>query len=116
LCYYAQVHWIISNVIFNIFEDFAPMEKEKEVNIGDVVKYLSRAFSKATAKATSTIGARAHRFKNQNGDWETTPLYDYQVKFCYLINDIERGPRYIATKSIQRANALIADLEAEGSK
>ena len=40
----------------------------------------------------------------------------YQVKFCYLINDIERGPRYIATKSIQRANALIADLEAEGSK
>jgi len=89
---------------------------EKEINIGEVVKYLSRAFSKAAAKATSTIGGRAHRFKDRNGKWDTTPLYNYQVDFCYLIDDIQRGARYISTKSIQRANELIAELEAESNK
>ena len=87
---------------------------EKEINIDEVVKYLSRAFSKAAAKAADTIGGRSQRFKNKSGQWETTPLYDYQVDFCYLIDNIQRGPRYIATKSIQKANDLIADLEAEG--
>jgi len=90
---------------------------EKEINIDEVVKYLSRAFSKATVKAVDAIGLRAHRFKDQKSDkWESTPLYDYQVEFCYLVDNIQRGPRYIATKSIQRANELIAELEAEGSK
>jgi len=89
---------------------------EKEINIDDVIKYLSRAFSKATTKAASTIGVRAHRFKEHDGSWATTPLYDYQVDFCHLINNINKGPRYIAIKNIQRANELIAELEAEGSK
>jgi len=89
---------------------------EKEINIGDVVKYLSRAFSKAAIKSASVIGVRAHRFKDRNGNWATTPLYDYQVEFCHLINNIQRCPRYIATKSIQRANELIAELEAESNK
>jgi hypothetical protein len=86
---------------------------EKEINIGEVVRYLSRAFSKAAAKAADNIGNRSYRFINKDDEWETTPMYDYQVEFCYLIDSIERGPRYIATKSIQRANDLIAALEAE---
>lgn len=90
---------------------------EKEINVDDVIKYLSRAFSKAASKAAGTVGTRAHRFKEQkSGRWETTPLYDYQVDFCYLIHNISTGPRYIATKNIQRANELIAELEAECSK
>ena len=89
---------------------------EKEINLDDVTKYLSRAFSKAAVKAAETIGPRALRSKNKrSGLWETTPMYDYQVDFCYLMNNIQHGPRYISTKSIQWANELIARLEAEGS-
>lgn len=89
---------------------------EKEINLNDVTNYLSRAFSKASIKAAETIGARAHRTKNpRTGLWETTPMYDYQVSFCYLMDNIQRGPRYISTKSIQYANELIAEMESEGS-
>jgi len=87
---------------------------EREINIEDVIKYLSRAFSKASSKAGDVIGSKAVRTKNkENGTWETTLMYDYQVDFCYLIDNIRRGPRYISTKSIQLANELIAKLEAE---
>lgn len=87
---------------------------EKEINLDDVIKYLSRAFSKAAFKASGEIGTRAHRFKEKiTGNWETTRMYDYQIEFCYLVDNIKRGPRYISTKSIQLANELIAQLETE---
>lgn len=87
---------------------------EREVNLDDVVKYLSRAFSKAAAKATKVIGNKAFRvYDKRKGVFTTTTLYDYQVEYCYLMNDIRRAPRYISTKSIQRANELIAELEQE---
>ncbi len=90
---------------------------EREINIEDVVKYLSRAFSKAATKAGEIVGSEAIRTKNKkSGRWETTTMYDYQVNFCYLINNIQRGPRYISTKSIQEANELIAKLELEVDK
>jgi len=86
---------------------------EKEINTADVVKYLSRAFSKAAASVSDKVGTRALRVKDRNGRWVTTLLYDYQVEFCYLIDDIQRCPKYITTKNIQKANDLIAELEAE---
>jgi len=89
---------------------------EREINIDDVVKYLSRAFMKASVKSAGTIGVRAHRSKDKNGNWRTTPMYDYQVEFCYLMDNITRGPRYISAKSIQLANELIAKLDGEFSK
>lgn len=90
---------------------------EREINIEDVIKYLSRAFSKAAAKAADFIGSKAIRTKNkESGEWETTVMYDYQVDFCYLIDNIRHGPRYISTKSIQVANELIAKLEEEADK
>lgn len=89
---------------------------EKEINLGDVIKYLSRAFAKATSKASNSVNTRALRVMNKRtGQWENTLLYEYQVDFCYLMDNIKRGPRYISTKSIQRANELIAELEAEAS-
>lgn len=85
---------------------------EKEINVNDVVKYLSRAFSKATAKAADVIGTQAFRMKNKDtNEYETSLLYDYQVEFCYLIDDIQRGPKYIVAKKIQMANELIAEIE-----
>lgn len=101
------------NANIHIFKEYS---MEKEINLDDVTKYLSRAFSKAAAKAAESIGSRALRTKDKrSGTWETTPMYDYQVEFCYLINNIQHGPRYISTKSIQWANELIAKLEIEGS-
>lgn len=86
---------------------------ERDINVADVVKYLSRAFSRATHYAANQIGSRATRSLQPNGViLETTKLYDYQVEFCYLIDNIMRGPRYIATKNIQYANELIAEIES----
>lgn len=91
------------------------MEREnKEINLDDVVKYLNRAFSKAAYKASGNIGKSAVRFKDDNGDWDTTTLYDYQVDFAYLIHKIQRDIHYSSRKAaIQAANDLIKQLESE---
>ncbi len=93
------------------------MEREyREINVDDVVKYLSRAFLKASIKSAGTIGNKAIRTKTRSGDFETTPMYEYQVDFCHLIDQIQRGPNYMCTKNIYLANNLIARLEAESDK
>jgi len=97
--------------MFNLFRR-SSME-EKEINIGEVVKYLNRAFSRATYKASATLGKAARRSKNKAGEWETTPLYDYQVEFCYLIDEIQRAPKYISTKAIQKAYELLEEIERD---
>ncbi len=86
---------------------------EREINLDDVVKYLNRAFSKAAYKASGALGKSAIRFQQGNGAWETTSLYDYQVDFCYLINQIQREPTYASRKAIQHANDLIRELDDE---
>ncbi len=86
---------------------------EKEINLNDVVKYLNRAFSKAAYRASDVLGKSAVRFQDEQGQWDTTTLYDYQVDFAYLINKIQREPTYASRKAIQAANDLIRDLEAE---
>lgn len=76
-------------------------EPRKKINVEQVVKYLSHAFSKAQQKAFPQIGN-----KNARG----TALHRFQVDFCYLIDHIERGPAYIAPKKISEANELIEAL------
>ena len=86
---------------------------EREINLDEVVKYLSHAFVRAVAK--SGVGStRGTRTKQRNGEYSTTKLYDYQVEFCYIMDNVTRGPRYISTKNIQLANELIERLENEG--
>lgn len=85
--------------------------QQKEINTADVVRYLRRAFSRAAEQAAPAIGNKAVR--TVNGKVDPTALYHYQVDFCYLIDNIERGPAYIAPKFIQEANELIARLNAE---
>lgn len=88
---------------------------DKKINIEQVVNYLNHAFAKASAKAAPNIGYKALRTVTR-GTVETTPLYDYQVEFSYLINEIQRGPIYIVPKLIQDANDLILKLEQEEKK
>ncbi len=88
------------------------MPHDQKINIDHVVRYLSHAFAKAQSKAQSKIGNKALRTVVK-GKVTTTTLYDYQIRFSYLIDDIQRGPTYIAPKKIQEANELIAKLDGE---
>lgn len=93
-------------------KEYNKVDKDKEINIDEVVKYLNRAFSRATYSSSSVLGNKAIRFKNKDKVWETTSLYDYQVEFCYIIDEIQRSPKYIAVKAIQKAYALIREVES----
>lgn len=81
-----------------------PRPEERKINTEQVVSYLSHAFMRAMQKATHQISNRNHK---------GTCLYRYQTEFCYLIDEIQRGPEYILPKVIQDANALIVALERE---
>ena len=81
-----------------------PRPEEKKINTEQVVAYLSHAFSRAAQKVAQQVGNRNHK---------GTKLYQYQVDFCYLVDEIQRGPAYILPKVIQDANQLIVALEKE---
>jgi len=85
---------------------------EKEINIDEVIKYLSHAFVRAVSKS-GLRSTRATRSKQRNGGFTTTKLYDYQVDFSYIMDNITRAPRYSSTQSIQQANDLIDRLGKE---
>lgn len=87
-------------------------QDQQRINVDNVVRYLNRAFIEAKQTAIRKIGNKALRTELK-GKINTTALYDYEVRFCYLIDDIQRGPRYIAPKKIQEANELIAKLANE---
>ena len=83
-------------------------EEKREINTTEVVKYLSRSFNRAVFNS-SLGGTKAVRTINNRVD--PTELYERQVDFAYMLDNIMRGPKYIAPKYIQEANELIANLE-----
>lgn len=88
-----------------------PREKEKEIDVKKVVDYLTHAFAAATRGA-----GRASRMKNEKGVFEPTPAYNYQVDFCYLLDNIQRGPRCLLPKVIADTNDLIKKITEANSK
>lgn len=81
-----------------------PRQEDRKINTEQVVSYLSHAFMRAMQKAS-------YRISNRN--FKGTCLHRYQVEFCYLVDEIQRGPEYILPKVIQDANQLIVSLENE---
>lgn len=81
-----------------------PRQEERKINTEQVVSYLSHAFVRASQKAAHQIG---------NRNYKGTCLYRYQTEFCYMMDEIQRGPEYILPKVIQDANQLIVSLERE---
>lgn len=69
-------------------------EEKKEINLEQVITYLSNAFNRASRH----LGLR-----NQQG----TALYGFQVELMYMLDDIKRGAPYIVPKRIAQANELI---------
>lgn len=90
-----------------------PVRREqKQIDVNQVVDYLNRAFD----KASELFGPRSKAVRKGNpklpGPPKGSMLYEYQVDFCYLIDDIQRGPQYLRPKVIQAANDLINEMTA----
>ena len=76
-------------------------DSKKQINVNQVVNYLNHAFSSAAQKVAPAIGTN-----NTKG----SKLYEYQVEFAYLINEIQRGPKNFVPKAISDANELISKM------
>ena len=75
-------------------------EEKKEIDVEQVVTFLSSAFNKATY---------SYGFKNNKG----TELYNLQTEMAWMLHEIQMGPRYIAAKRIQEANEFIESINDE---
>ena len=78
----------------------------REININQVVRYLNHAFSKATSgldKAVRYVDYNINKVK-------TTELYDLQVDFMYMLDEIQRGPKYALSRVISDCNKLIDNI------
>jgi len=73
-------------------------QEEIEASLPTTLSFLNNSF----AKAMRTFPSK----NNVVGE----PLYDFQVRFSYLLDDIQRGPVYIVSKRIAEANSLIAEV------
>lgn len=71
-----------------------------EIDVDHVIKYLSRQFR----QRTEHMGREASR---------GTDLYNFQVEFSYIIDEIKRGPMYHASKVIAQANEFLDAIPAE---
>lgn len=77
--------------------------EQKEINIDQVVRYLSYTFDKAIqgmGKAVRSIDLETKKVTK-------TDAYNFQVDFCYLIDEIKRGPKCLIQKAISDCNNLI---------
>ena len=76
----------------------------KTIDVVQVVKYLNHTFTTSMAFGR----AKAIRTTKLGEPLIGTPLYYIQVDYCYLIDDIQRGPTYMLPKAISAANEFIA--------
>lgn len=70
------------------------------------VKYLYGAFLHATLKANAILGNKAER-----NDMGNTDLYNFQVDFAYIINNIQSCPSYSVQNHIHEANNIISTIK-----
>lgn len=66
------------------------------------VSFLNRSFR----ETAETFKSRTGLTSNVRG----SVLYDYQVEFAHLIDEIQRGPVFCAVQRIAEANELISTM------
>ena len=69
------------------------------------------------SKIKQSVRFLSHAFKDVSGAFGKSNIdpetrKQYQIEFCYLIDSIERGPRYRAAEGIAECNNLIRKLES----
>jgi hypothetical protein len=74
-----------------------PRTERNAINTDQVCNHLSWLFN----KATENMGKVALR---------GSELHRLQVEFCYYVDEIKRGPKYIIPKVIADCNEFIADI------
>lgn len=85
-------------------------EQQKEIDVNRVVSHLNHLFTEATARFERAQSP--YIFKEEKLSVRApNATYVWQVEFCYLINEILRGPKYIVPKIIADANELIDEIK-----
>lgn len=80
------------------FNKPSPAPAAPQINIKAVSTELSQRFTDVTRSARN----------NSKG----THLYDWQVEFSYLMDNIQRGPKYIVPKYVSIAHHFINTVDA----
>lgn len=76
--------------------------RNSEIDVERVVRFLSYKFNELTSQMTD----------NSKG----TELYNLQTEFNYLIDSIQRAPRYSVGKIITNANTFLAGIEGTATQ
>lgn len=85
-------------------------EQQKEIDISRVVSHLNHLFAEAIARFERPVSPYSFS-EGTVSERESNSTYRWQVKFCYLLNEIVRGPKYIVPKIIADANELIDEIK-----
>ena len=92
----------------------AKFDKEKRdvktINVDQVVSYLNHTFAE-TVREVFGPRAKSQRTSDLGVHVEGTALYWAQTEFCYLIDEIQRGPTYMLPKVIGYANNFISSMK-----
>lgn len=80
--------------------------------VQSLVKHFNSLFSQAVNKVAFVIGNQASRIKNKKDKSDATPLYTIQVEYSYLIDDLERGPKYLVPQKINEIGSFIREVES----
>lgn len=84
---------------FNNHRNSTRRHDRREINIKQVCDHLSWLFANAT--------------KGQGRAIRGNKLHEYQVDFCYYLDDIQRGPTYIVPKVIAECNEFLDRMTQE---
>ncbi len=77
-------------------------EREKEKDVGQIVRYLTTTFNTATAKMERPFRPAYTGPANQ--------LYKWQTEFAYRLHEVIVGPRSIIQYNIAKCNEFIDEV------
>lgn len=76
-------------------------------DVAQSVDYLNRAFARARKDYIDITGERSVKSRWGKG----TTIYQFEVDYCYIINEIQQGSIYVVAKNIAQANVIIQRLQ-----
>ena len=77
-----------------------------ESDITNSVDYLNRSFARTRKEYMDKTGEKPER----NFIGKSSSIKEYEEDFCYIINEVEKGPIYLAEKNISDAKELIRQM------
>lgn len=84
--------------------EYVPMSQE---DIQNSIDYLNRSFARIRRDYMEKTGEKPERSPITG---KSSSIKEYEEDFCYLINEIQEGPNYLAEKYISDAKELIRQM------